>query len=133
MRSVVPRFVAIVTLAAAGLPHIGASPADVALQAVFTRMDGASKTFKGLTADVRKVTHTDIVNENEIEVGTLKVRLPKPHDFHMLIDFTKPNAKTVELSGTRAEVFYPNSMVIQRVELGKKNKNLVEQFLRLGF
>jgi outer membrane lipoprotein-sorting protein len=132
MRLAVARFVRIGTLIAITLPYIGASPAD-SLQQVFARMDQASTQFKGLTADVKKLKHTDVIGEDDVDTGTIAVKVPKPHDFLMLIKFTQPNVKQVGLTTSNAVVFLPKSNSAQRIEFGKKHKALAEQFLRLGF
>jgi hypothetical protein len=52
-------FVLIGSLAIALASPVGLPGADTSLQAVFNRMDQASAKFKGLKADMRKLTHTE--------------------------------------------------------------------------
>src|SRR4051794_39211896 len=75
------------------------------LAAVFARMDQAAPTFKGLRADVKQVSHVAVMNDDTTDTGTMVVRLPKPHDYHTLIDFQEPSKKTVEISGTTVRIF----------------------------
>ena len=55
-------------LALAGA-SFGAPAADAQLDAVLARMDQASTTFKGLAADIRKVSHTEVVNIDDGGLG----------------------------------------------------------------
>ena len=123
----------IVTVAALLCAQVGALGADNSLQAVYDRMDQASTRFKGLKADMKKVTHTDILNENSEDLGTIAVRVDKPHNFQVLIDFKQPDAKTLSLAGTKLQVYYPKSNTVQELDLGKGHKAMVESFVLLGF
>ena len=104
------------------------------LSAVFAKMDEAAPKFKGMRADVKRVSHVAIMpGDDTTDSGTILVRVPKPHDYHMLIDFQQPDKKTVELAGTTVRIYYPKSNEVQVKNLGKENKGLVEQFMKLGF
>lgn len=104
------------------------------LAAVFAKMDEAAPKFRGMRSDVKRISHVAIMpNEDTTDSGTILVRVPKPHDYHMLIDFQQPDKKTVELAGTTVRIYYPKSNEVQEKNLGKENKGLVEQFMKLGF
>ena len=79
-------------------------------------MDQASAKFKGLKADMRKLTHTEVINENSVDTGTIAVRLPKPHDLRVLIHFQQPDDKQVMIAGTKLDVFYPKSLIVQEYD-----------------
>ena len=113
--------------------NIGAQPADASLEALFRRMDAASKTFKSLRADMTKVHHTDFVHEEETDTGNILVKRPKPRDFHVVIHFVQPDPKDVALNGTKLQIYYPKRNAIEEYDLGKNHKNQVEQFVLLGF
>lgn len=103
------------------------------LAAVFAKMDEAAPKFKGMRSTVKQISHTAVMNIDETDSGTAVVRAPKPHDYHMLIDFQQPDKKTVELSGTTVRIFYPKSNEVQEKNLGKEHKGMIEQFMKLGF
>jgi outer membrane lipoprotein-sorting protein len=103
------------------------------LAGVFQRMDQAAPKFKGMRADMKKVSHTAVMNIDETDTGTIVVKVPKPHDFHMLIDFQQPDKKTVEVAGTKVQMYYPKTNEVQEKDFGKGHKTEVEQFLKLGF
>jgi outer membrane lipoprotein-sorting protein len=125
-------FVLNVTLLSLATASFGAPPADPPLDAVLARMDQAAAAFKGLTADIRKVSHTDVVNVDAVDSGTIIVKRFKPHDTRIRIDFTTPRRQSVTIGGGKVQVFYPKSNEAQEVDLGK-NRGLVDQFMLLGF
>jgi outer membrane lipoprotein-sorting protein len=120
---------AALALAAAGF---GAPAGDTPLDAVLARMDQASATFRGLTADIRKVSHTEVVNVDDAESGTILFKRVKPHDTRIRIDLTNPNRKSVTIGDGKAQVYYPQSNEAQEADLGK-NRGVVDQFTLLGF
>ena len=126
-------FVLIGSVAALLGSHLDAWAADNSLQAVFSRMDQASARFKGLKADMRKLAHTEVINEDSVDIGSIVVRVPKPHDLRMLIDFQQPDQKQVMLAGTKVDIFYPKTLIVQEYDLGKHHRSQVEQFMLLGF
>ncbi len=103
------------------------------MTAVYARMDQTAARFKDLTADVKKVSYMAVLKEENVDTGKIAVKVPKPHDYHMLIDFEQPDPKKVAISGTKAEVYYPKSNVVQEYDLGKGHRAQVEAFLLLGF
>lgn len=119
-------------LAVAALFAAGASAADD-LDAVYARMDKAAPAFKGMRADMKKVSHTAVINESSTDTGRIVVKVPKPRDFRMLINFEQPDKKVVRIAGTTAEMYLPKANEVQIYNFGKGRKAEVEQFLRLGF
>jgi outer membrane lipoprotein-sorting protein len=110
----------------------GAPPADTPLDTVLARLDQVSATFRGLTADIRKMSHTDVVNVDDLDSGTIIVKRVKPHDTRIRIDLLNPRRQTVTVGGGKVQVFYPQSNEAQEVDLGK-NRGVVDQFMLLGF
>src|ERR1039457_424385 len=124
-------FVPIGTVLALAGASYGARPADAPLDAVLARLDQASANFKGLTADIRKMSHTDVVNVDDVDSGTIIVKRVKPHDTRIRIDLTNPQ-QIVTSGGGKVQMFKPKSNEAQEVDLGK-NRGLVDQFMLLGF
>jgi outer membrane lipoprotein-sorting protein len=123
----------IVRAAAAIVCLASAAFATDDLDAVFARMDKAAPMFKGLRADIKKVAHTAVINEDTVDIGTIIVKAPKPHEFHMLVDLQQPDKKSVGINGTIVEMYYPKANEVQIYNVGKGHKAELEQFLRLGF
>ena len=126
-------FVLSITLTAVAGAPFGAQAADNSLESVFRRMDQASTRFKGLKANMRKLSHTAVINEDNVETGTIVVKAARPHELRILMDFEQPDRKRVKIDGTRVEVYYPKTNTVQEIDLGKNHRSQVEQFLRLGF
>jgi outer membrane lipoprotein-sorting protein len=122
-----------VRLGVLALAFVSASWCADDLASVFAKMDQAAPKFKGMRADVKRLSHVALINEDTVDTGTVVVRVPKPHDYHMLIDFQQPDKKTVEVSGTLVRIYYPKAKEVQEKNLGKENRGVVEQFLKLGF
>lgn len=122
-------FVLIGTLGAIADAH----PADNLLQTAFARMDAAAASFKGLTADVKKVAYTAVIQEESADIGTMAVKRAKPHDLRALVDFKQPDPKQVGFSDHTVQIYYPKTKTVQVAQLDKKSSTVVEQLLLLGF
>jgi outer membrane lipoprotein-sorting protein len=114
------------------LVHAGA-PADDSLTSTFAKMDAAAASFKGLTADVKKISHTEFLKQDDIDSGTMAVRRSRPRDLRALVNITAPDKKQVELNGHNVQIYYPKSNTVQIANLDKKTTAVVDQLLLLGF
>src|SRR5689334_22038277 len=83
----------------------GARSADPALQTVFDRLDKSSASFKSFSANMQRLTHTDVINSDDIDRGTIKLkRSGSKSDLKMLIDITEPDPKMVAVEGKKGEL-----------------------------
>jgi outer membrane lipoprotein-sorting protein len=98
----------------------------------FARMDKTAVQLKSVIAGIKRDVHTAVINDDEIDNGTIELKREKSHDTRMLIDFTGPDAKTVSLGESTVSVYYPKIKTVQVYDVGAK-KQMVEQFLLLGF
>jgi outer membrane lipoprotein-sorting protein len=99
---------------------------------VFARMDKSAKGFVGMAADIRQTTHTEIVNDDSTQSGTIKLKRVKPTETNFLVDFTKPDAKTVAIAGGEVSIYLPKAKSVQIYDLRAKRAAL-EQGMLLGF
>jgi outer membrane lipoprotein-sorting protein len=106
------------------------------LQAVYTKIDAGATGFKGLTADIRKVAHMDVINEDDASIGKMIVKQAKAHDLRFRFDFVDPATRQivqqVSFAGTKLEIYYPKQNNIEEGDL-RTRKTMVEQFMLLGF
>jgi len=109
-----------------------APAADSSLETVFARIDKAAANFKTLTADVKRTSHTELVNANETDEGTIAVKRFKADDIRILINFTKPEPKKIAIGGGKGQVYYPKANEVQVADV-KKHRDLVNEVLLLGF
>jgi outer membrane lipoprotein-sorting protein len=109
-----------------------AHAADSSLAETLARMDEAAAKFKGMQADMQKIAHTAVINEDSVDAGTIAVKRPKPNDIRVLFDFKPPNPRQVAIAGVKGEYYVPGINTVQVYDLGK-SRSLVEQFMLLGF
>jgi outer membrane lipoprotein-sorting protein len=109
-----------------------ASACAASLNETLARMDQAAAKFTSLSADMRKVSHTGVIDADTEDVGTVRMKRPKPHDIRMLLDIKPPDPKQVFIDGKKVQIFFPNSLTVQEYDMSKY-KSLLDQFLLLGF
>ena len=112
---------------------IASSARAATLNDTLARMDQAAAHFTSLSADLRRVAHTDVINEDMVDMGTIQMKRSKGHDVRMFLDIQKPDPKQVLIDTKRVELYYPDSLLEQIYDLTGKYKSLVDQFLLLGF
>lgn len=105
-----------------------ASPLEEAL----ARLDRAAAGFRGLKAQIRKVSFTALVRETSEESGRITLYRPRPKDLRMLVEFEQPSPRAVAFANNRIQIYYPKLMTVQEYDLGRQGA-LVDQFLLLGF
>jgi outer membrane lipoprotein-sorting protein len=106
--------------------------AAVSTDDVLRQMDQSANKFTGLSADLTRVTYTKVIDERTTEQGSILLKKLGARDLQVLIDFVKPDAKTVAFRGRKAEVYYPKLKTVQEYDIGKQ-RGLVDQFLLVGF
>ncbi|HET8550645.1 MAG TPA: outer membrane lipoprotein carrier protein LolA [Bryobacteraceae bacterium] len=116
-------------LLAALLPK--ALPA-VTVQDVLAQMDQSAAGFKGMSANLRSLKHTHVIDDNSEESGSVLLRKTAPHSIQVLVNFTKPDERTVAFGGKRAEIYYPKLKTVQEYNLAQHSA-LIHQFMALGF
>lgn len=104
---------------------------DQTLQAVFSRMDKAAGSFKGFTADLVKIDHYSIMDNNDKQSGTIAVRKQNPHSIQVLEKFL-PDGEQIELNNTRVQIYHPKTKILQADDVGKRYHGLVEEVLLIG-
>jgi outer membrane lipoprotein-sorting protein len=101
--------------------------------AVLERIDRAGAAFKGLSAHLRRVSHTAVMpDDDNVDSGTVLLKRSRAKDLKMLIDFTEPDAKAVEFQDHTVQIYYPKMKTVDIFDVGK-SKDLLEQFFLLGF
>jgi len=85
-----------------------------------------------MSANVKRVSHTAVINEDNVDSGTVLLKRAHQRDMRMLVDFTQPDPKTVAFQGHKVEIYYPKMATVQEFDLGK-NRELLDEFLLIGF
>jgi outer membrane lipoprotein-sorting protein len=124
------RFPIILTLSIALWPAGSKAAGD--LDAVLTRIDKAGVSFRGMSASVRRLSHTAVINEDNADSGSMVLKRAKPHDLRMLVDLTEPDPKSVAFQGRKLEIYYPKMQTVQEFDVGR-SRELLDQFFLMGF
>ena len=111
---------------------LASGAAAAPLKEVLARMDATAAAFKGMTAKIRRVSHTAVIDEDNIDSGTATLRRAKPKEVQMLVELTEPEVKSLAFQGRKLEIYFPKILTVQEYDLGK-SRALLEQFLLLGF
>jgi outer membrane lipoprotein-sorting protein len=109
--------------------HAGGARAET-LEQTLARLDRSSDGFKSMKANVRQVSHLNVINEDTVSVGTSSLKRTK-RDVRVLVHFTSPDDKSVSVSGTRIEMYLPKLNTVQEYNLSSRDQ--VEKYLALGF
>ena len=104
----------------------------VELDTLLANMDRASGAYRGMQAQVRWVSYTDIVEDKSTEEGIIKVLRDKKGQVNLLIEFQKPYPYFVSIQGTKVEIYRPRIATVEEYDVSK-SKDALEQALLLGF
>jgi outer membrane lipoprotein-sorting protein len=107
-----------------------AAQSDPNLQKVLSQMDTAAANFHSAQADFVWEQFFQVVNDKDLQKGTVYYRRPGK-DIQMMADITDP-PKSVLFSEGKVQVYEPKLKRVTVYEAGK-NREAVESFLVLGF
>jgi outer membrane lipoprotein-sorting protein len=99
---------------------------------IFSRLDQSARSFVGATAAIRVTTHTGIINEDQIQVGTVAVKRNSISEMQFLINFTGEDAQGIALRGRTLQIYFPKLNTVRVYDTGKY-KDLVQKLILLGF
>ena len=106
----------------------GKVPRD--LSEILSHMDRAARNLRTVSANLEYAKVTVIVDDKAVQSGQLFYRKSKGTE--ILIDFKKPEPKTIAFRKNSGEIYNPKINQIDEYNLEGKS-GLVEQFLLLGF
>jgi outer membrane lipoprotein-sorting protein len=120
----------IVCLLLAG--HATPAAGNQTLQQVLARMDKAASSFQAMTAQVTWITHTDVLNEDDKETGTVTMKKVQSGEVQGLVDFTSPDPKTITFEKRKYQEYLPKMKTVQVFDLAKHGEQ-IDKFLMIGF
>jgi outer membrane lipoprotein-sorting protein len=97
---------------------------------VLARMDREAPNFHAISADVKMVEFTSVLNDTTTEAGTLQMQRRKPGEVRAIINF--PASREIAFFGKKLIVYYPKLKTYQEFDLGK-DSNVLNEYLLLGF
>lgn len=101
------------------------------LPEVLTRMDHTAATFKGMTAQMKRMDYTAVIQDMSEERGSMSLR-KTAKGVEGLVDNTFPDKRTMSFAGRQFRFYLPKINTIQIYDIGKR-RDQVDQFLILGF
>jgi outer membrane lipoprotein-sorting protein len=106
--------------------------AEDTVQQVLARMDKAANDFKAMTAQVTHIDHTDVLNEDTKEIGTVTMQKVRPGEVEGRVDFTAPDRKTITFQKRKIQEYLPKINTLQVFDLDRHGEQL-DRFLMIGF
>lgn len=103
------------------------------LDAIFARMNEASKKLKFVTANLHQAEYVAAIDEKTEENGQLRMKRGK-NGMLLLVKFSPPNERTVALDGHTLWIYLPKGNMAEKYDVNKyTSTNTVEQLLLLSF
>ncbi len=102
------------------------------MDSVLARMDKAANSFQGMTSSIQMISHTAIIKESTEESGTIALRGTKTKTVNALINFVKPDNKSIAFRNKKVQIYLPKINTVQEYDMGKFD-SLLTQGLLIGF
>jgi outer membrane lipoprotein-sorting protein len=99
---------------------------------ILSRLDQAAHSFAGATANIRVITHTGVINQDETQLGTVAVKRYSTTELRFLINFTGDDAQAIALRDRTLQIYYPKLNTVREYDIGKY-KDLAQKLILLGF
>jgi outer membrane lipoprotein-sorting protein len=101
------------------------------LAGILARMDRAAQDFRTLSANMKRVQFTAVINEATEMEGVVRLKRIKGVTAG-IVDFQHPEPRTVHISGHNIQIYYPKANTVEIYDSSKYTAN-IDQFLLLGF
>lgn len=111
---------------------LASAAAAATLAEVLAAMDQSAGAFRDLSAKLTRQEHTAIINDTSVESGSVLMKRAGGRDLRLRIEFVEPDRRTILFEKATARIYNPKIRTVQVYDLGKQ-RNLVDQFLLLGF
>ena len=98
---------------------------------VLSRMDASAASFQSMTANLNQVTHTAVIDQDDRQSGTVRLKRT-PNGVLGMVEFTTPQPLIVAFRNRKVEKYYPNTKVVEEYDVDKFGEQL-DQFILLGF
>jgi outer membrane lipoprotein-sorting protein len=102
-----------------------------ALKDILARMDQAAAKFQSFTANTKRLDFTAVLNETTEMNGLVRLKKGKG-GMQGIVEFDKPNQRTVQFAGKTMEVYYPKANTVEIYDAGK-HASVIDEIILLGF
>ncbi len=107
-----------------------AAPAET-LADVLDRMDRGAREFRSLSAKMKRLQYTAVIDEKSETEGVIRLRRTKSGTTGVL-EFQGAGQRTIFISGKTIQIHYPKANSVEIYDASKYASN-IDQFLLLGF
>ena len=99
---------------------------------IFSRLDQASPSFRAATANIRVVTHTGVIDKDDVQIGSVIIKRYSSNELRFLITFTGEDAQAISFRGPTVQIYYPKLNTVREYDIGKY-KDVAQKLILLGF
>ncbi len=103
-----------------------------AVTEILARMDQAAAKFRQMSAEVKRTTHTAVLNEDSVESGSVRMRRQPTGEILGLVELTAPDHKYYSFEKRKLRIYTPAINTVQEFDLGQHGEQL-DEFLSIGF
>jgi outer membrane lipoprotein-sorting protein len=101
------------------------------LEEVLTRMDQSAQEFRSVSAKMKRMQYTAVIDEKTDMEGVMRLRKGKGGT-QGVVEFLPPEQRTVFIAGKNVQVYYPKANSVEIYDASKYVSN-IDQFMLLGF
>ena len=102
-----------------------------ALPDILARMDHAAQEFKSVTAKMKRVSYTAVIDESSEATGVMRLKRAKGGTAG-IVEFGAPEPRIFHFSGRALNIYYPKANTVEIYDAEKYTKTM-DQVLLLGF
>jgi len=102
-----------------------------AVSDILARMDRASQEFKAVSAKLKRVSYTAVLDESSEVNGVMRLKRAKGGTIG-IVEFAEPEPRVFHFSGRELQIYYPKANTVEMYDAQKYTKTM-DQVLLLGF
>lgn len=103
------------------------------LPEILARMDRDAKDFRSMTAKIKQVDYTAVIDDSSEKSGEVRLKRTKGGSV-VLVQFQQPEPETIQFDGQKGRIYYPKANTVQILEVGKYAKKIdIDDLLLIGF
>ena len=121
----------ILSATAAALLLAASTARSETLEDVLAHMDRGAREFRALSAKMKRVQYTAVIDEKSETEGIIRLRRAKNGTTGVL-EFQGAEQRTVFIAGKNIQIYYPKANSVEIYDASKYVSN-IDQFLLLGF
>ena len=98
---------------------------------ILARMDRAAQEFKSVSANMKRVSYTAVINESSEATGVMRLKRAKGGTAG-IVEFDLPEPRIFHFAGRQLDIYYPKANTVEIYDAEKYTKTM-DQVLLLGF